>query len=94
MKKLLILVIGIGTLSFALSSYSPIEPPVPAQTECFETLAVGCPWSPWCGWVCCYNGVPFEYLSACNVYFEGQCNIDNCDLENPACTEIPAYENE
>lgn len=83
------LTIGIATLCFCLSSFSPNEPPTPSQTVCFEVLAEDCPWYGYCGWICCYNGVPFEYLSACNVEVEGTCNIDYCDMENPDCSQIP-----
>ncbi|MEA1877863.1 MAG: hypothetical protein U9N86_13480 [Bacteroidota bacterium] len=83
MKNLILLIIGVVTLSFALTSFTPFEPPIPAD-NCIIDVSGGSPWV--CqvndgGWTC--NGTEFTTCD-CTIT-SGSCSPQECDTENPDC---------
>lgn len=83
MKNIVLLLIGVVTLAFTLSSFTTFESPYETD-DCIVDVSGGSPWA--CevtdGWTC--NGTAF---TTCDCTVSGpSCSPEECDTENPNCT--------
>ena len=82
MKNLILLIIGVVTLTFALTSFTPYEPPIPAE-DCIIDVSGGSPWE--CQehdtWTC--NNIAFTTCD-CTIT-TGSCSPEECVTEDPTC---------
>lgn len=89
MKKLLFLIIGIATLAFSLTSFTPIPTPIPEVNECVSSEGYMGSWTEYCAGYCVY-GTLRTGVSACNLDMSGSgCRIMDCDTEDGRCTFEP-----